>query len=274
MHIAIVISAEDIAGLNIKHHLLAGYPFKMTAASFDGFPVFETKTSQHHVTLYTIKEAAIYCEQLDKQLPPCDAIIFATKHRSKEGVPALTVHSPGNWGEALLGGQPNKVNVPMPRFLRMGFEQQEKQAAGTHYEVAMECTHHGPSIEKPCMFIELGSTEEQWKNEDGGKRVAAALMELLSTDIPDYDIAFGIGGPHYCPNFVKVMKETNYCFGHICPKWGLASLTKELVLEVMEKSGATMVILDWKGLGDQKERIVKMLDELKILWKRCDDIRK
>ena len=31
------------------------------------------------------------------------------------------------------------------------------------YKLTLECTHHGPLIEKPCVFIEIGSTETEWE---------------------------------------------------------------------------------------------------------------
>ncbi|MBI1970132.1 D-aminoacyl-tRNA deacylase [Candidatus Woesearchaeota archaeon] len=278
MNLILVISTQDFAGLTIKQNLLQSYAWKKTAVLFEKEPVLLLETpSPYHVQMITTSKRSILCEHIDDEIKQkgilCDAIIFPTTHRSQEGVPALTAHSVGNWGEAPLGGIPRQLSVPLPRIMRCAFEQLQKQVRGSTYQAALECTHHGPDLDAPCMFIELGSSEEQWKDIDGGKRVANALMAALASPIPEYEIAFGIGGPHYCPNFVKVMERSNYCFGHICPKWGLPDLNKEMIQQAMKKSGATLVILDWKGVGEHKERIVKLLDEMKIPWKRTDEFR-
>ena len=34
-----------------------------------------------------------------------------------------------------------------------------KEELNLDYEVSYECTHHGPSLNVPAMFVELGSSE-------------------------------------------------------------------------------------------------------------------
>ncbi|MBI2147695.1 D-aminoacyl-tRNA deacylase [Candidatus Woesearchaeota archaeon] len=280
MEIALLFSSSDIASMNIQKHILEkGIADVMPNKEYGNFPVRSWTTKCHTIKMYTTEMFSIHCDHIDQEIDPCDAIVFVTKHRSKEEVPAVTVHSPGNWGEALFGGKPASINSPLPRLLRAGLEQlqqqvkqQTKKEIGSPSIAALEATHHGPDIDTPCMFIELGSCEQQWQDPAGGKIVAEALMALLEMDIPEYDIAVGLGGPHYCPNFVKVMEKSDYCFGHICPKYCLKDLTKELLRDAMEKSNATVIILDWKGLGEHKERVVKLLEETKVAYERCDQV--
>ena len=49
----------------------------------------------------------------------------------------------------------------------------------TKYQVTLECTHHGPFLEKPCMFIEIGSSIQQWKDKNAAKIIANTIQYLL-----------------------------------------------------------------------------------------------
>ena len=44
-----------------------------------------------------------------------------------------------------------------------------KQNLTEEYSVTLEVTHHGPLIEIPCCFIELGSQEKQWNDKEAAK---------------------------------------------------------------------------------------------------------
>ena len=90
----------------------------------------------------------------------------------------------------------------------------------------------------------------------------------------NYRIAFGIGGPHYAKTFNRRILETDISIGHICPKYMLENLNKEMILQAIEKTKEKVdfILLDWKGLGKEKQRIKKILDELKIEYKRSDKI--
>ncbi len=48
------------------------------------------------------------------------------------------------------------------------------------YEVSYECTHHGPSLNVPAMFVELGSSEKQWNDSRAAEAVAHAAMEAIA----------------------------------------------------------------------------------------------
>ncbi len=141
------------------------------------------------------------------------------------------------------------------------------------FEVTLECTHHGPYLEKPAMFIEIGSSLQQWQNKEAGKIIANAIINILKKE-NNYKTAFGIGGPHYCNNFNKIMERSDIAVGHICPKHMLQFLNKEMILQAIEKikEKTDFVLLDWKGLGTEKARIAGLLDEMNIKHKRTNKI--
>ena len=52
----------------------------------------------------------------------------------------------------------------------------------------------------------------------------------------------------------------------------LGMLDKRMILQAIEKTipKPDFILLDWKGLGKEKQRIVRLLDEMKIEYKRSD----
>ena len=58
---------------------------------------------------------------------------------------------------------------------------------------------------------------------------------------------FGIGGLHYANNFNKRILDSDIAIGHICPKYALENLDKEMILQGMSKTvpKADFVLLDW-----------------------------
>ena len=98
-----------------------------------------------------------------------ELFIFASQHKSQAGVHSLSVHSIGNFGKAMGSGRDNYL-VPSPAFVmgecfRLLSEKAKEESAG--YAVILEATHHGPVLEKPSMFIEIGSDEEHYKDPKG-----------------------------------------------------------------------------------------------------------
>lgn len=133
----------------------------------------------------------------------------------------------------------------------------------------------GNYIEKPAVFIEIGSTINEWQDKNSGKIIAKAIIQgLLDTNYQSSISAFGIGGQHYPSTFNKILLRTNYAIGHICPKYNLEFLDEEMIIQAMNKiiPKAELVILDWKGIGKEKQRIIDLLEKLKIKYERSDKI--
>ncbi len=264
MKTAIIVSKKDPAGMNIKERLLELYKWEKKEKFYE----------LNDIRLYTVGKESIYCEDIDKEID-ADLFVFATKHQSASGVHSLCVHSPGNWGKAEFGGKDRKLCIAPARYLRTALFTLKKLASGLDYEVIEEATHHGPFLEKPCFFIEIGSNEESWQNKEAAKVIAKTIMEVLEQkDTKEYAVAFGIGGLHHTPNLTKVMEKSDIAFGHVCPKYNLNNLDKEMMLQALSKTqeNVDFVVLDWKGLGKEKQRILDLLKELNLEVKRSDRI--
>jgi D-aminoacyl-tRNA deacylase len=269
---AIIVWEECPAGLNIKECLLELYDFKETGV-FGNHPVY---SFGDNVKLYTIKERHIFAEDLDKEID-ADVFIFATTHRSEKGVHSLSCHVPGNWSKAQLGGKDKEICVAPALLLKKAYLEMKKYSEElADHEITMEVTHHGPYMEKPCIFIEIGSTEEHWGNRKAGEVIAHTIVKLVDgKELENQKIALGIGGPHYANNFNKILERTNIATGHICPKYNLENLDEDMVKKAISrtKEKVDLVILDWKGLGQHKERIKGILEKISIEYKRTDKLK-
>ena len=143
------------------------------------------------------------------------------------------------------------------------------------HQITMEVTHHGPFLSKPAMFIEIGSTEEHWGNRKAGEIIAHTIIKLTDgKELENQKIAFGIGGTHYCSNFNKVLERTDIAIGHICPKHNLENLDEEMIKKAISrtKEKVELILLDWKGLGKEKERIKEIIGKLNMTVLRTDKL--
>jgi D-aminoacyl-tRNA deacylase len=311
MNIALLITTPDFAGLNIQEHLLEQAQasiqaeWEKTSMVFENKPVWKLKTPYNIVYLFTTDTKCIECENYDEKMQKTltkastpadqaqiDLLIFPTTHRSEKAVQSMCVHAPGNFGEAKLSGIPGKLCKTHPQIMRFLWEQL-KQVFGKNSpngstpegfatdgcEVVMEATHHGPDLEVPAIFLEIGSNEAAWKNKLFGSNMAHVLLALVNTDIKQlekkYVPALGIGGPHYAPNFLKVMEKTNYAFGHICAKYNLENFDDKMLRQALEKNGAsgvTTIFVDWKGVGGYKEKIKMICEQCGVQFKRTDKV--
>ncbi|MEK6816349.1 MAG: D-aminoacyl-tRNA deacylase [Nanoarchaeota archaeon] len=140
----------------------------------------------------------------------------------------------------------------------------------------MEATHHCTYLQKPAMFIEIGSSEEQWTNKSYGRMIADTIMRTLSKPIKTYKTVIAIGGGHYPREFNKVLLRTDLTIGHICPKYALESLTEGMLRQAVERNVEKVdtVILDWKGLGEHKDRVTSMIENLGLKSERLQTILK
>ena len=257
----IVASKIDTAGINITTQM----------SQFGNF------------NFYLVEDEIIYTENLNlEKINQYDFIIFASKHQSEKGNKTISIHAPGNWRKAELGGEEGRVCKTSALFQKQIFEKLKINIDKFHlkdYELTLECTHHGPLIKKPCLFVEIGATEKEWKDRKAGFIVAKSIAEIISEfkENPYNEIAIGIGGPHYCPNFNKIQLNSNIAISHVIPQYALP-LTQEMIQEAIAGTDEDIdiILLDWKGLGnaEQRKQITDVLDKFYIQKKRTSEVSK
>ncbi|MEM1564392.1 MAG: D-aminoacyl-tRNA deacylase [Candidatus Bathyarchaeia archaeon] len=267
--ILLVASTKDPASMNIANRILENYPFELCKEHFKA-QVYVLKEYRKEVRLVVLDEELVYAQNITDFSPTLELIIFLSRHSSEKGIPTLSVHTPGNFGKAELGGISRKLSVAPANAMRTALKTMAHLAEeeGLAYKVSYECTHHGPSLDRPTMFVELGSTPKQWTDIEAAKVIAHAAMETISNfEKRDAPAALGIGGPHYNEKFTKIALESNIAFGHIIPKYAIQEVDKEVLRQCLQKTleKVELALLDWKGIrGEDKQRLVKTLEEMHL----------
>jgi D-aminoacyl-tRNA deacylase len=264
MRFAIAYSKKDLAGISIVEQL-------KQMCFLPQVPIIE------------LKKETIFSDDLGPEKYPelknISFIVFASRHSSKEGRKTLSLHAPGNWRGADYGGEPGKACKTSAFVMKYLFKELAKNAqeSKSDYEVTLEATHHGPIIEIPCCFIELGSSEEQWNDKNAAKIVAKTILSLQNyKKNKDWIPAISVGGPHYLPSFNKIQLNSNYAISHAIPEYCLP-LTSSMLEEAEQKTieHVKEVIVDWKGCGksEEREKVLETIKRAGIDFKRNTEIK-
>ncbi|MCS7096232.1 MAG: hypothetical protein N3F10_05485 [Candidatus Bathyarchaeota archaeon] len=267
--ILIVASNKDPASLNIAKHILRIYPFAPTAEKSS----YIYEHGERKVKLVILDCEPVYTQDIADKYKSLELVVFVSRHSSTSGTPTLSVHTPGNFGEAALGGIPGKVSIAPANAMMRALKIMAKLVSKRNlsYDVSYECTHHGPSLDSPAMFAELGSTPKEWEDSEAAEVVAHAAMEAAIGYCSKTAVALGIGGPHYNGKFTRMTLEDDVAFGHIIPKYAIPhvdeSILKQCVDRTLEK--VEFAVLDWKGIkGEDKHKIVKIIEKIGLQFKK------
>lgn len=269
----VVASKKDLAGINITTQL----------SQFKENPILSSMKDDSSFDFYLVEDEIIFTENLDlEKINKYDFVIFASKHQSTKKEKTLSIHAPGNWRNAYFGGTSEKICLTSALFQKQMFEKLNENAKKydlDKYRITLECTHHGPLIEKPCIFAEIGATELEWKDRRAGFVMAKTISEIIKEFKlnPYNEIAIAIGGPHYCPGFNKIQLNSNIAISHTIPQYNLP-LTENMIKEALEKTQEEVdfVIIDWKGMGtaEQRKQSLEILDKLYVSYKKTSEIKK
>lgn len=271
--ILIVASKKDEAGINIAQKIVDLHGFRTLSERFQDDPVYHRRIGDSEVKLVYIREEPIYAQFITDHFN-AELIIFVPRHSSLSGIPTLSVHTPGNLTEeAKFGGIPRKVSVSPASAMKNTLEEMAKmkEEISLNYEVSYECTHHGPSLDAPTMFAELGSSPEQWRDQRAAEAVARAVINSLYND-KTYHAALGIGGPHYNEKFTEIALETSIAFGHIIPKYATPSVDASTVKHCVErnKDKVEFAVFDWKGVrGADRSRLISAISDMGLAIRRA-----
>jgi D-aminoacyl-tRNA deacylase len=272
--ILIVASRKDIAGLNIAKHILKNYPFEKTAETHQDNPIFSTDINEKKVSYTMLNEESVNAQHLPATFTNLKLIVFISKHSSASGTPTLSVHTPGNLSTAELGGLPKQVSVAPATAMQNALKALSffKESMNLPYEVSYECTHHGPSLNVPTMFVELGSSEKQWNDSKAAESVAHATMSAIGKfGTSEKTAVLGIGGTHYNRRFTRLALEDKAVFGHMIPKYAVADGNAEMLRQCVERTleKVDCAVLDWKGIKSaDKPQLLKALEEAALPYKK------
>ncbi|TLX70213.1 MAG: D-tyrosyl-tRNA(Tyr) deacylase [Thaumarchaeota archaeon] len=192
-----------------------------------------------------------------------DGFVFLSKHATEMGTLALTCHSTGNFSEALFGGKPRQVAIPHPHLQKSYIQALwTKRKDFVEFEITIEATHHGPTaLNKPALFIEVGTTEKQWNDKTLCDSVAKIVEDVMSTTPNNHDVAICFGGTHYPEKFNKELIVGQYALGTIIPKHALDFVDEKLFSHILERNKeAKCALVDWSSLGKNKQKVVSLIE--------------
>ena len=267
-------SSKDPAGTNIAKQVLNNFPFKQTGDAYQEKPIYSAEIGRKQVNLVTLKDETVYAQNLSEHFSKPELIVFLSRHSSQSGKPTLSVHSPGNFAEAELGGLPRTLSVCPALAMRDALQTMAllKMEMLLDYEVSYECTHHGPSLNVPTMFVELGSSPQQWIDSEAAEVVAKAAMKSIADfRTCDQTAVLGIGGPHYNQRFTQMALNNEAVFGHMIPKYVLPYLDVETLRQCVHRTLEKVdhAILDWKGIkSEYKLALLKTLEGLNLPYSK------
>lgn len=265
MRATIIYSSQDIAGVNIAKKLISDYSFQPTPPT-NNFPTFKNGNT----LVVEIPSRTVHSENL--QLPG-DYFIFASRHASETGKPCFTVHPIGNWCKAELGGREKTLVTAFASKMKIALLELNNLAAANGFAdrlVCFEATHHGPFLEKPTLFVEVGSSEKEWVEERACSVVAGAIMKTIDSN-EEFDFFLGAGGGHYAPTFTKMGLLSKFGFGHMIPKYAVDGLEPEVFAQGIEKNvgDVSALLFDWKGLVvEQREKLIQFCKEFGLEWEK------
>ena len=259
----IIASTQDVAGINIAQRVIELYKLQKTPQTYQEQPIYQQTIENTEIKLVAIKTETIQAQYITNDFTP-ELIIFISKHASQSGIPTLSVHTPGNLtSQAEKGGLPRQISTAPASAMKEALKAMTQQIKEKHldYEASYECTHHGPSLNVPTMFAELGSSLAQWKDTEAAKAVAHAAITAAKTHTT-YPTAIGIGGPHYNEKFTKIALAAPTAFGHMIPKHAIPQIDASMLQQCAQKTVEKVetALLDWKGIkSEDKPNLLEAL---------------
>lgn len=229
----LVASVPDPASVNLRDRLLEAAKWS-EEGEFHGYPCHRLRD----MMMVSIDQLHLHLDHVDQTVGrtlgiDVDEVVFLSKHRAASGKPTLTMHPIGNFGKADFGGREGTLVPASPSFLSGLLRSLSSSAKGLPFEVSYEVTHHGPFLDVPTTFVEIGSDETRWGNVDAARAMTEALLNCVPADGP---IVVGIGGGHYAPRFSEVTLAKRVRFGHMVAKHVLDGKTDQEVLEMVGKA--------------------------------------
>jgi len=245
----VICSEKDAASVNIRDRMLEMGDLE-EMGTFEGRPAY----GGHGGHMVTIGDESLYRNDLDAEVFHAlglqhQVVVYLSRHSSKTGLKSLTVHPVGNFSHAKFGGFFRRLVHCCPGGMTRALRLMHAYAieADLPHKVSFEVTHHGPYLNTPTFFIEIGSDEDAW-----GERVPAEVIARTVLKIePDSDgpVLIGVGGGHYAPRHTDVALKKDVSYSHMIPSHiitGLGTQTLDMILDHV--SEARMVYFHRKAI--------------------------
>ncbi len=254
---------QDLPSFNMKEQLLKKLEWEDLGS--DGTNSY---LKNGNYVLMTIDRMHVHAENIDRKAEEfgikVDDMVVLSRHSSSSGKPTLTVHPIGNYRTNEMGGQAETLVKANPHLMTAALRRMAAINKDLVYSVSFEVTHHGPYVDVPTMYIEIGSDENHW----GDKAAAEVLVDsLLSAEEKDHPVVIGVGGGHYAPRFTDLVLSTKVDMGHMVPNYQINEASDEdvsrMISSAAKATGTDMVYVHRNSMkGPEERRVNGIIDSL------------
>ena len=252
---------QDIPSVNMAEYLRRNGDWE--DAGTDGSNTYLRRGDD---VMMTIPGLHITSESLDEAAKAfgmkVDEVVFMSRHKAASAIPTLTVHPIGNYKAAEFGGRPETLVRSSPASMSQALRLISRYNDTDIFKVSFEVTHHGPYLEVPTYFIEIGSDMTHWPD----KHAAEILGRVLEDVHPEKDNlkAIGVGGGHYAPRFTEMVLGYRIDIGHMVPGYQLEGMDDETVVRYIRQAseatgGTKCVYLHKKSFKKSEQRRMEEL---------------
>ena len=254
---------QDLPSFNMKEQLLKKLEWEDLGS--DGTNSY---LKNGNYVLMTIDRMHVHAENIDREAEEfgikVDDMVVLSRHSSSSGKPTLTVHPIGNYRTNEMGGQAETLVKANPHLMTAALRRMAAVNKDPVYSVSFEVTHHGPYVDVPTMYIEIGSDESHW----GDKAAAEVLVDsLLSAEEKDHPVVIGVGGGHYAPRFTDLVLSMKVDMGHMVPNYQISESSDEdvarMISSAAKASDTKMVYVHRNSMkGPEERRVNSIIDSL------------
>ncbi len=236
--ILIAVNQQDVASTN-QADILRGLDSWDSMASVEGHPTYFFK----HLRMIYLPEGLLFEDHLEHRWHKATGetvseIIFPSRHVAASGQASLTLHPIGvphlTLGErgpyGGYGGSPPPPSTRLAPWWKMLLKRAPNDERVEGFDVSLEVTHHGPSVSVPCLFIEVGSTEDTWGHQGAAEVLAHLIRDglLYSTETAwnptahqGQVVVVTLGGGHYAPRASQLAALDGVWLGHMLATYAL-----------------------------------------------------
>lgn len=273
-----ICSEEDLPSRNMRDHLLQSREWEeIGPEAADGS--HSKVLASGDLALMSIPGIHILTDFVDRMAKgSCGSdfsdVVFLSRHKAASGIPTLTMHPIGNYGKADYGGRDGSLVPATPHLMTQLLRETTDRCRSLPYQVSYEVTHHGPWLETPCLFLEVGSDASQWGDKAAAEGLVDALLKAVDS-MTKHPIVVGVGGGHYAPQFTEISLSNRVSFGHMVPNYALSGQDDDeklkRVRKATEASGTRSVYIHRKSMKRSEASSLQALlesDGLEVMSSR------
>ena len=236
--ILIAVNQRDVASTN-QADLLRTWDEWASMDPVEGCPSY----AFHHLRMMYLPDGLLFEDHLDRRWRAATGetvseVVFPSRHVAASGQASLTLHpigvphlplnEQGRYGGH--GGSAPPPSTRLATWWKMLLERSHGNNKVEGFDVSLEVTHHGPTLDVPCLFIEVGSTEATWGHEGAAEVLAGIIRDGLLTEPNNaWDpavhagqlVLVTLGGGHYAPRANQLASLEGVWLGHMLATYAL-----------------------------------------------------